>query len=452
MHTHDVYPGTLWTYDIWAHGECLRFATTNGAAITIWEVGFTQGATRREIETLSVPNDADQAGAFDLETKQHARRTQFFPIPCRLAFTRPSSASTDELLVWGARNSASLLHETSASWYPGMSFSSDGRFFACSTTGLEVCLWKESSTGYTLIGKLPSNTRRSIPLLSPNGESIITFGDRTIQLWHTKAFTTPSGISAHVPHCAEDFVLEFVPDRQLAVVARKEEKTVAVLDLKSGLPQLTIDASMEVYSIRVIENTVVVAGDGRAITWDLPKGNFLPHTRVGVENSTQTTHLSDELKYDMPASLDLPHIALMRRNPIFPGRPTLSLYCLSTGRPSYTVFDEQAKSFWFPPGENSFWYANDGLAVKKIIIDIAGSPGWTYSAIDINSISSACPWRSSSFYKVTDDGWLMDPDGKRLFMFPPPWRSYTVHRIWNGQFLALLHGALPQPVILDLAP
>ena len=35
-------------------------------------------------------------------------------------------------------------------------------------------------------------------------------------------------------------------------------------------------------------------------------------------------------------------------------------------------------------------------------------------------------------------------------MLPPPWRSPVVQRAWNGQFLALLHGELPEPVILEL--
>ena len=35
-------------------------------------------------------------------------------------------------------------------------------------------------------------------------------------------------------------------------------------------------------------------------------------------------------------------------------------------------------------------------------------------------------------------------------MLPPPWQSYAMDRIWKGQFLALLHGGLSEPVILEL--
>ena len=451
VYTHNIHPCTPWTHNIWTHGESLRFATTEGTAITIWEVEFTQGAAQREIETLPIPDDADQARAFDQKVPQHVRRAQFFPIPCKFAITRASPGSADELLVWDPRNSAPQLHETRASWYPGMSFSSDGRFFACSTTGLEVCLWKESSTGYTLIGKLQSNAQRSIPLLSPNGESIITFGDHTVQLWHTKDFTTHSSILAPVPHFAEHFILEFVPDKKLAVVARPEEKTVAIIDLESGLPQLTIDASMDVYGFRVVENTVIVIGDGRIITWNLPEGNSLPHTRVGLENSTRMTYFSDESQDDTIASPAFPdphHIAFPQRNPRDHDSKTLHIYCSLTGRLIFTFRYVSATSSLFHFGKNEISYpAGSGLLGKYGFTEAGLGEYFAFAGTP----ASPGPWKSHGF-EVTEDGWVICPDGKRLFMLPPPWRSKGNQRIWHGQFLALLHATLPQPIILDLAP
>ena len=451
VYTHDIHPCTPWTYGIWAHGEFLRFATTKEATITIWEVGFTQGATHKEIETFSIPEDVDQARAFYQEAEERAlRRTEFFPVPCRLAVIRDSVTSADELLVWGAQNSTFLLQETGASWHLKMTFSSDGRFFACSTTGPNVYLWEETSSGYTLIGKLPSSAQYSTPLLSPNGESIITFGGRTIQMWYTKGFTASSSILTQDPYCTGDFVLEFVRDGQSAVVARRGERLVTVIDLKSGLPQLTIDASMEIYGFRAIENTVVVIGDGRIITWNLPEENFVPHTRVGLESSTQTTVFSDESQNDTIAasiSIDSHYIALLGEDRS--GWGSLHIFCPSTGLHNHTK-TRLGTSIWLPPGKHEVW----GSGMDQVF-----SHGYTpeglkdyYSQQDIESISSACPWRSSRGYKAANDGWLIGPDGERLFMLPPSWRSYAAQRVWGGQFLALLQGTLPQPVILGLAP
>ena len=62
------------------------------------------------------------------------------------------------------------------------------------------------------------------------------------------------------------------------------------------------------------------------------------------------------------------------------------------------------------------------------------------------------PWRSSRGCTVTDDGWILDPEGKRLFWLPPDWRSHERGaRVWSGQYLVLLHNRLPKPVILELS-
>ena len=62
------------------------------------------------------------------------------------------------------------------------------------------------------------------------------------------------------------------------------------------------------------------------------------------------------------------------------------------------------------------------------------------------------PWESSRGYRVTNDWWILDWDRKRLLMLPPPWQSYPVRRVWKGKFLALLHGELSEPVILEMEP
>ena len=49
---------------------------------------------------------------------------------------------------------------------------------------------------------------------------------------------------------------------------------------------MTVDAGMKVRGLRVIENTVVVAGDRKVISWDLPAGGCVPGARVGHEGCT----------------------------------------------------------------------------------------------------------------------------------------------------------------------
>ena len=62
------------------------------------------------------------------------------------------------------------------------------------------------------------------------------------------------------------------------------------------------------------------------------------------------------------------------------------------------------------------------------------------------------PWLSNHGYKVTDDGWIFGPSGKQLLWLPHHWRLDEGKRRWGGHYLGLVHGGLPDAVILDLQP
>ena len=203
IHSHSLNDTVPLSNHIWTHGESLRFATADATTITIWEVGFISGAAPEEIETLPTPDGFDN---------ERPRFTKLHPAPYRLAFV-----SRGRIRVWDAQNSRFLLECADAKFGPSMSFSSDGRFFACSTAGSNVYLWKESPAGYVLHGILASNARYGpTPLLAPNGKSIVTVGDYTIKSWRTRSITVPpSSISTQAPQRTEDPILDFSPDGML---------------------------------------------------------------------------------------------------------------------------------------------------------------------------------------------------------------------------------------------
>ena len=89
---------------------------------------------------------------------------------------------------------------------------------------LEVYLWKESPVGYALHGILVSGAPHPTPLLSQDGESIVTFGSGDlIQLWRIDSSTIlPSSILAQSPLSAKDFIVEFSPCGMFAAVAKQE--------------------------------------------------------------------------------------------------------------------------------------------------------------------------------------------------------------------------------------
>ena len=442
MHSHLLENATPLSKHIWTYGTSLRFATVDAMAITIWEVAFTSSATPTKVKIFPSPVD------FNGKRPEDA---QLHPTTYRLAFV-----SQQRILVWDVQNSRYLLESADAEFSPKMSFSSDGRFFTCATKGSKVYLWKETSAGYILHGILVPNTEEPTPLLARNGKSILAFGGCTIQLWHTKSLTTPPpSILTQAPRRDDRFIVEFSSDDMFAVVAEKRDNTVTVLNLKFGVPWLTIDTSMNIFGLGVIGNAVVVIGIPKVIAWNLPAGDCVSHGRVGLEGSSWTidlevnpsgVNLGDSIPFVDSASIssNSRHIALKCYTCLF-------IFNGSTG--------ECVGGIYNVPVPDGFCLSPDGCEVWSLSKD-GGARAWRVGSrqevlkrlmdeVDMEHPPEGYPWVSSRGYRVTDDWWILGPDGRRLLMLPPPWQSYAVQRVWKGRFLALLHGGLSEPVILE---
>jgi WD40 repeat protein len=441
----DLDSGTLYGHKIWTHGGSLRFATPEPLGITIWEVGFTSGATPTEVESVSVQGNAIQAFVFGPREQKYIRQTEFHPVSCRLAFTDVEGT----LFVWDTRTSEFLLHHPGVDFCPSMTFSSDARFFACTTMDSEVYLWKELPTGYTLFKKLTPGTPEFEPSFSPNGESIIAFGRSKIQLWHMKSFasTTSTILASAHPHAGQDFILEFLPNRPLAVTTRRGDERVMIIDLESGALQLTIDTPMWVCGLKLTGNTIVVMGAKEAIAWNLPGGNFLPDARMDVKNSAWKINLGPD-DWVVAASMS-PDFQCVVRSKYHRGEGLLEVYYTSTGQ--ILDVEVRASALWFAPDGRNIWCAAGNEAMVFTLTQDALHH--TNTVANIEDGSWGCPWGSRRGYKVTHDGWILCASGKRLLMLPPLWQSrFKVDRVWSWKFLALLHGELPEPVILELEP
>ena len=419
---------------IWTHGAHFQFVTVKPGSITIWEASFTSSCTPVEIKSLPGP------GNFD-----HSRESLFLPTISRLAFILQGT-----VLVWDAQDSKLLLNFHSSHYPREMSFSLNGSFIAFRTTG-QIHLWKDSPTGY-----LPHQTITSFTsgvtklLLSPNGKSIVAIDGPIIQLWHTAdPITSPSSAPAQ-PTQQTNFILEFSPDRMLAAVARLEGNIANILDLRSSNPQLVVNTGVKILGLRVTENTIVVVGKGKVITWNLPAESCTPNARVNIDDSvcTTITNCSPLPGPVLPCTSISPNL-----NYISTVHQGLCIYSVSTGEYlTGTTTPNQGYIPWFTQDECEIWcdIYGEGARGWSVIKDQKSNSTKLEPLGPSAYPSGGFPWQSSCNYEVTSDGWVLSSNKRHLLWLPSQWRTKEIYRKWGGQILGLLHGELPEAVILEL--
>ena len=456
--------GSLHVYNIWSHVESLRFATAGPTTITVREVEFHSSSTPRKVATLHVPENVHHMDVFGPISPDVTTSAQFLSASHKLALTR-SDGPALQILIWDPRDAEPRILDADSRFQTPVTLSSDGHFLACSSIEQEVYLWKESPTGYVLAAMLPSTTQHPSSLLAPNGKSIVVYDGSTIRVWRTNAFTTAtttittssfavttpaaSGVSTR-PRQTKNFVLEFHPTRPLVAFSRLNSSTVTILDLKSGLPRLTINTGVEVLGIRVFEDTIAVVGDGEVVTWKLLEGDRLPDT-IGPQDRAQTIYLKDKWQNSAIAasiSFDLSYVAFITQG-ILKEKRRLYVYSASTGRRvGYALAEGNMPRF--APDRLDIWCAV-GDKAEVWTVTRNGLRESTHARA-VEGESWEFPWGPPYGYQVTKCGWIIGPGGKRLLMLPLPLRSDAARQVWKGKYLALLHGSLSKPVILELEP
>ncbi|KAF9646548.1 hypothetical protein BDM02DRAFT_3188755 [Thelephora ganbajun] len=399
-------------------------------------------STPTEIESLPLPDN------FSHDSHVHS----FHP-----TLSRPIFCHSEGISVWDTRHSKILLNEDDL-WANGFSFSSDGRFFVYATEPSQICLWKESPTGYILHWKFNCMIKVSYQLISPSGESIFVFGDRAIQLLRTMDSTT----SFSRKPTNGRFIVEFSPDETLAAVTRFEDKTITVLDLKSGDPLSIIDMGMQVCCQRVTGSTVVAVGYEEVVTWNLPARDHVLSTKVNVNDSIRTATISCPRMFSSSGTLrfvsispGLHTIATVEDSEYTYNRRLLYLRDVPTrlGVGYAPVCQEGHGRPWFISDGREVWYITDHGEANGMTI-VRDSESGIIKPEDLGPTDqppNTPPWLSSRGYRIMDDRWILGFNGKRLLQLPSHWRSSDTNRTWSGRFLALLHSALPEAVILGLS-
>ncbi|KAF9786470.1 hypothetical protein BJ322DRAFT_1210848 [Thelephora terrestris] len=409
---------------VWSQGVCFRVAARGLGFLTVWEVGFSPFPSPVEVGKYPIP--------YEIES---AREILFLPTVTRLAFTL-----VGKVLIWDIQGSRALL-DLMGEEMEMISFSPNGNFFAC-VCGQELHVWKDSPTGYVLHQNVLWDIRRY--LFSPDGESIIISDDKSLHLLSTRD-PIPSPSDAQTQSIDwSPFILEFSPDERSAAIARKKENTVTILELKSGNPQLIVNAGIEIYGLRVTRAAIIIVGEGVIITWNLPVGDCATTAYAYPKDSVQTIMFNYSGYYSSALiSPDLKHIAILSHF-------TLSIYDTSTGKHLTSIEQGFGLRPYFSPDGHELWCVDGNSMSGWKIIGDGGSSVFQLEPLEPTvSPSGVFSWQSSQGYEITPDGWVLDSTHKQLLWLPHHWRSHEKHIIWGGQFLGLLHGALKQAVILE---
>ena len=426
------------TSTIWTHGECLRFTAVELGNIAIWEVGFTSRRPPTKVDSLPAPDGLTSRIFY-----------AFIPSLSRLAYVLEG-----RVVVWDAQHRNILLDSTDVAHLVRVSFSPDGRFIVCGAKGPEVYLWRESPDGYLLHQQFTTGARTTAQTVSPDAKSIVTFSSSpTVRLWRTTdSHTSPPGVSIQsITTIPQDFILEFSPSEKLVATTKRGGSTITVLDLESGDLLAVIDTSMNIYGVLITRSAIVAATSRKVVTWDLPAGDDALDVEMNTTDSVRTSMFDHSMSLGMglpyiSISPDLNHIASKQVS------GDLHIYNMHTGK-LLTVAKSMGDVPGLTPDGRVVWCAAaDGQFDKwKITRDEILDVTKLQSLGSTEDTPEGFPWRSSHGYQVTDDGWVVNSDKKRLLWLPHNWRSSKkFSRIWRRKFLALLHGELPEVVVLEL--
>ena len=440
-------PGGRIIEPIWTHGKCIRFVTISLRSVAVSEVEFTSKNPPVKVESLPIA-DKIVGGTHFL----------FLPSLSQLAFTLNGI-----IQVWDAKAAKLLLESELPSHHycnadpPIGSFSSDGRFFVHGDAKGVTRVWKESPAGYVLHQKLsfPASNVHLRPCLSPSGESIFMSPDRrAFHLWHTRDQVLS------LPSVSENnFTLAFSPDESFVAFARRRGNLVRIFNPFTGDLQSTVDTNMSVVCLGMTGSALIVVGEEKVVSWDLPGGDCTFNANINDSVRTTTLHRDQDTPYINDGgpvcgsiSPDFSRIAVLFS---LYYQAHLHIYDLSTGRglTSAPVLNCQWVGFTWDGREVWTAFLGLGSAAKeglKIVEDSGSGPIWLEPQDGIVCPSGVFPWEPRLGYEVTADGWVLSATRKRLLWLPHRWRSDWDCRVWSGRFLGLVHKELSEAVILEL--
>jgi hypothetical protein len=256
----------------------------------------------------------------------------------------------------------------------------------------------------------------------------------------------------------------------LAALTLRGEDKVVVLGLQSGDVRLAIDAGMRIMCVGLNESIIVVAGEEKIVTWNIPAGDCAIDCTVNTSNSVQTAMFAHPPSADDPpetpfsgsVSPGLNYVVVLRYSS---GIERLEIYDTVTGAHLTAAEVYKGMKPWFVPGGCEIWVSDVDSQGWKIVqggsyILKLQRPGWRIvqgdrpDTITLEPLEEAerhprefTGAESPCGYEVTDGGWVVNPTKERILWLPHHWRSAGK---WGKRFIGLQQAGRPDIIILEL--
>jgi len=390
----------------------------------------------------------------------YIQNTSFSPVSFHI-----SIITSTEVIILNAKDSK-LLFQTKVNEVDLKGeFSPNGHFFALfGLEGVYVC--HNTPTGYVLWSSFRAQFLVEA-LWSPTSVSVLCWGGLAIQVFHTdNSFHLPPPDDNGAGFQGGDHIIAHFTDGIHIATARQQGSVITVLNCRSGTTLQFINADMEIWDIKVIDNTIFAVNPHKLASWKLEVGamaySAYSARRVVIDATVgYLTHLL--------LSNDCSQIAFASDARVF-------LYDVETQRILKSInWDVAFMGMWFSPDGHKLWltrnswltsrghefmelYMTADWATAEGSFKLGGSRQYglynEWDGLDIDSlIWSANLVSPHGCYVCINSQWVTDSRGRKLLWLPPPWRIRKGWEMrWDDNFLILLHDHHPVPIIIEFQP
>ena len=367
----------------------------------------------------------------------------FSPVPSHVSFLDDGG-----VVILNAQDSKVLLKtEPTQGPYARPGFSPDGHFFASQISNNKMDIWENTSAGYVFWGTLRARSSWHRFSWSPTSVSILCWGSGGIQLLHLdNSLDTVPPKGAHYHH---GHLVAFTTDQAHIATAKQHGRNITVLNL-SDATQLSFDTNVRLLDMKIVGDTIFVTDGKRLFSWQLATGGQVNSTSgIRRQNKVLRLHTGGVLIL----SNDCSEIAFSVQGSVF-------LYDVESQKVIGDLVTDgnHVVHMRFAPNGCQLWFVVQHYGKSDFscyCVDLERTKQPCFSNITLEHLEGGWSldalFQSPHEYHITGNEceWVSDSRGNILWL-PPNWRSkHGLQAKWNGNFLTLVGGQHPEPIIIE---